>query len=166
MTRKALIVAIQQFIFNNVWILKCLRRLIDHSTFSKSFETLFKSNWLHAAITGTRKLGGIWEGTLGAVNVIKDQIQCRSQSLLNLARDYFSSSATQTKVVRLLIGYHSNADNKFMDDYKASISFEGKNRRKENTKRFFRHVFVDSCKIHSNTSLNILNSRVVFSPTP
>ena len=61
-TRKALIAAIQRFIFNSVWILKCLRRLIDHSTFSKSFETLLKSNWLHAAITGNRKRGGIWEG--------------------------------------------------------------------------------------------------------
>ena len=27
--------------------------------FSKSFETLFKSNLLHAAITGARKRGGI-----------------------------------------------------------------------------------------------------------
>ena len=62
MTRKALIAPIQQFIFNNVWILKCLRRLFDHSTFSKSFETLFKSNLLHAAITCTRKRGGICKG--------------------------------------------------------------------------------------------------------
>ena len=62
-TPKALIAAIQQFIFNKVWILKCLRRLFDHSTISKSFETLFKSNWLHAATTGTKKKrGGIWEG--------------------------------------------------------------------------------------------------------
>ena len=30
-----------------------------------------------------------FEKALGAVKVIKDQIQCRSQSLLNLARDYF-----------------------------------------------------------------------------
>ena len=90
MTRKALIAAIQQFIFNNVWILKCLRRLIDHPTFSKSFETLFKSNWLHAAITGARKRGGIWEG-LGAVKMIKDQIQYRSQSLLSLAYGYFTN---------------------------------------------------------------------------
>ena len=105
-----------------------------------------------------------FEKALEAVKVIKDQIQCRSQNLLNLASDYFSSSATQTNVVRLLIGYHSNANNKFMDDYKTNISFEGKNRRKENTKRFYRHAVVDSCKMHSNTSLNILNSRVVFSP--
>ena len=105
-----------------------------------------------------------FEKALGAVKVIKDQIQCRSQSLLNLARDYFSSSATQTNVVRLLIGYHSNADNKVMDDYKTNISFEGKNRSKREYKEVFRHVFVDSRKIHSNTSLNIFNSRVVFSP--
>ena len=85
-TRKALIAAIQQFIFNNVWILKCLRRLFDHSTFSKGFETRFKSNWLHAAITGT--VG--FEKALGTVKVIKDQIQYRSQSLLNLACGYFS----------------------------------------------------------------------------
>ena len=30
-----------------------------------------------------------FEKALGAVKVIKDQIQCRSQSLLNLACDYF-----------------------------------------------------------------------------
>ena len=30
-----------------------------------------------------------FEKALGAVKVIKDQIQYRSQSLLNLARDYF-----------------------------------------------------------------------------
>ena len=33
-----------------------------------------------------------FEKVLGAVKVIKDQIQYRSQSLLNLARDYFSES--------------------------------------------------------------------------
>ena len=63
MTRKALIAVIQQFIFNHIWILKCLRRLFDHSTFSKRFETLFKSKWLLAAVTGTRKRGGISEGS-------------------------------------------------------------------------------------------------------
>ena len=31
-----------------------------------------------------------FENALGAVKVIKDQIQYRSQSLLNLARDYFN----------------------------------------------------------------------------
>ena len=61
-------------------------------TFSKTFEILFKSNWLHAAVTG--KVG--FEKALGAVKVIKDQIQYRSQSLLNLARGYFSA---------LLIGF-------------------------------------------------------------
>ena len=34
-----------------------------------------------------------------------------------------------------------------MDDYKTDISFEGKNGSKKDTKRFSRHVFVDSCKI-------------------
>ena len=62
------------------------------------------------------------------------------------------------------MGYHSDADNKFMVDYKTNISFEGKDRSKKNTERFFRHVFVDSCKIYSNTSLNMLNIPVVFSP--
>ena len=33
-----------------------------------------------------------FEKALGAVEVIKDQIQYRSQSLLNLARGYFSDS--------------------------------------------------------------------------
>ena len=32
-----------------------------------------------------------FEKALGAVEVIKDQIQYRSQSLLNLTRDYFSN---------------------------------------------------------------------------
>ena len=35
-----------------------------------------------------------FEKALGAVKVIKDRIQYRSQSLLNLARDYFSSPLT------------------------------------------------------------------------
>ena len=56
--------------------------------FSKSFATLFESTLLHAAITGARKRGG-FEKALGAVKVIKVQILYRSQSLLNLARDYF-----------------------------------------------------------------------------
>ena len=34
-----------------------------------------------------------FEKTFGAVKVIKDQIQYMSQSLLNLARDYFSKLA-------------------------------------------------------------------------
>ena len=34
-----------------------------------------------------------FEKALGAVKLIKDQIQYRSQSLLNLARDYFSITA-------------------------------------------------------------------------
>ena len=46
---------------------------------------LFKSNSLHAATTKA----------LRAVKMIKDQIQYRSQSLLNLARGYFSWSNNQ-----------------------------------------------------------------------
>ena len=45
------------------------------------------------------------------------------------------------------MGYHSNANNKFMDDYKTNISSEGKNGRKKEYKEVFRHGFVDSCKI-------------------
>ena len=37
-----------------------------------------------------------FEKELGAVKVIKDQIQYRSQSLLNLARDYFSHAKDLT----------------------------------------------------------------------
>ena len=36
-----------------------------------------------------------FEKALGAVKVIKDQIQYRSQSLLNLARDYFRPCFTR-----------------------------------------------------------------------
>ena len=85
MTQKVLIAAILQFIINNVWILKCLRRLIDHSTFSKSFLKVIdcmQQLQVRENIVGFKK-------ALGAVKVIKDQIQYRSQSLLNLAHDYF-----------------------------------------------------------------------------
>ena len=34
-------------------------------------------------------------------------------------------------IVRLLMGSHSNADNKFKDDYKTNISFGGKNESKK-----------------------------------
>ena len=37
-----------------------------------------------------------FEKVLGAVKVIKDQIQYMSQSLLNLARDYFGIIVTKT----------------------------------------------------------------------
>ena len=37
-----------------------------------------------------------FEKALGAVKVIKDQIQYRSQSLLNLARGYFSIAQRDT----------------------------------------------------------------------
>ena len=38
-----------------------------------------------------------FEKALGAVKVIKDQIQYRSQSLLNLAHDYFSTPVPKVK---------------------------------------------------------------------
>ena len=89
MTRKALIAAIQQFIFNNVCILKCLRRLFGHSTFSKALKRSL------TVIDCTQQLQVRenvveFEKALGAVKVIKSQIQYRSQSLLNLARSYFT----------------------------------------------------------------------------
>ena len=40
-----------------------------------------------------------FEKVLGAVKVIKDQIQYRSQSLLNLARDYFTSDNKQKQSI-------------------------------------------------------------------
>ena len=89
MTRKALIAAIQQFISNSVCILKCLRRLFDHSTFSKSFETRFESNCFMQQLQVRKNVVG-FEKAFGAVQVIKDQIQYRSQSLLDLALGYFS----------------------------------------------------------------------------
>ena len=42
-----------------------------------------------------------------------------------------SCNRTINIFVRLLMGYHSNADNKFMDDHKTDISFEGKNGSKK-----------------------------------
>ena len=39
-----------------------------------------------------------FEKALGAVKVIKDQIQYRSQSLLKLARDYFSGPKTTSTI--------------------------------------------------------------------
>ena len=42
-----------------------------------------------------------------------------------------STSTGIPYVVHLLKGYHSNADNKFMDDHKTDISFEGKNGSKK-----------------------------------
>ena len=43
-----------------------------------------------------------FEKVLGAVKVIKNQIQYRSQSLLNLARDYFSEITKVTLQEQLL----------------------------------------------------------------
>ena len=48
-----------------------------------------------------------------------------------------------------------------MDDYKADISFEGKNGSKKNTKRFFRHavsLWIAAKYNQIHHSLNILNS--------
>ena len=90
MTRKALIAAIQQFFFNNVWIIKCLRRLFDHSTFSKTLERFLKVIDCTQQLQVRENVMG-FEKELGVVKVIKDQIQYRSQSLLNLAHSYFSN---------------------------------------------------------------------------
>ena len=90
MTQKALVAVTQQFIVNNVWILKCLRRLFDHSTFSERFETLFKVIDSTQQLQVRENVMG-FEKALGAVKVIKDQIQYRSQSSLNLGRGYFTS---------------------------------------------------------------------------
>ena len=43
----------------------------------------------------------------------------------------------QPKCVHLLMGHHSNVDNKFMDDYKTNISFKGKNGSKKEYKEVF-----------------------------
>ena len=40
-----------------------------------------------------------FEKALGAVKMIKDHIQYRSQSLFNLARDYFSKKRLKTKII-------------------------------------------------------------------
>ena len=90
MTRKALIAAIQLFIFNNVWMLKCLRRPFDHSTyFQKALKRFLKV--IDCLQLQVRENVVGFEKVLGAVKMIKDQIQYRSQSLLNLARGYFSN---------------------------------------------------------------------------
>ena len=62
MTPEALIAAILQFIFNNVWILKCLRRLFNHSTSSKSFERFLKVTDCTKQLQVREKRGEIWEG--------------------------------------------------------------------------------------------------------
>ena len=84
MTRKALIVAIQQFILNNVWILKCLKSTIPH--FQKALKCFLKVTDCTQQLQVRETMVG-FEKALGAVKVIKDQIQYKSQSLLNLARD-------------------------------------------------------------------------------
>ena len=78
--------SIQQFIFNNVWILKCLRRLFDHFTFSKALKHFLKVIDCTQQLQVRENVVG-FEKALGAVKMIKDQIQYRSQSLLNLTRE-------------------------------------------------------------------------------
>ena len=53
------------------------------------------------------------------------------------------------RVVCLLSGYHSNADNKFIDDN--HIISSGKNETKIEYKMVFRNVCLDSCKIQNTT---------------
>ena len=55
-----------------------------------------------------------FEKALGEVKVIKDQIQYRSQSLLDLARGYFSvkvSSQSRKSEFRVFSIVHLNIDN-------------------------------------------------------
>ena len=88
MTRKALIAAIKQFIFNNVWILNVSE---DYSTiphFQKALKRFLKVIDCTQQLQVREDVVG-FEKALGVVKVIKDQIQYRSQSLLNLACDYF-----------------------------------------------------------------------------
>ena len=54
--------------------------------------------------------------------------------------------------VHLLMGYHLNVDNKFIDDFKTSMSFEGKNGTKIEYKKVFRQVCLDSCTIKNTTT--------------
>ena len=108
-TRKALIAVIQQFIFNNVWILKSLRRLFDHSTFSKDLKHFLKvidcTQQLQVRENVVR-----FEKALGAVKVIKDQIQNRSQSLLHLARGYFNILKAGSPVTCYWLGQRRSKD--------------------------------------------------------
>ena len=88
MTRKALIAAIKQLIFNNVWILNVSE---DYSTiphFQKALKRLLKVIDCTQQLQVRENVMGC-EKALGAVKVIKDQNQYRSQSLLNLAGGYF-----------------------------------------------------------------------------
>ena len=50
-----------------------------------------------------------FEKALGAVKVIKDQIQYRSQSLLNLARGYFSAVVNFIMPQKQLFTIHQHA---------------------------------------------------------
>ena len=49
-----------------------------------------------------------FEKALRAVKVIKDQIQYRSQSLLNLARGYFSSDVFYTLDCCCIVNHQAN----------------------------------------------------------
>ena len=102
-TRKALITAIQQFIFNNAWILKCLRTSRPFHIFQKALERFLKvidcTQQLQVRENVVR-----FEKALGAVKMIKDQIQYGSQSLFNLARGYFSADRVTRLVNHLFYG--------------------------------------------------------------
>ena len=64
---------------------KTIRPLLDHSTQKRFLKVIDCTEQLHVRenVVG-------FEKAIRAVKVMKDQIQYRSQSLLNLARDYFS----------------------------------------------------------------------------
>ena len=75
----------------------------------------------------------------------------------------FQHPKSKIKIVRLLMEYHSNANNKFIDDYKTNISFEVKNETKIEYKKVFLGMFVWIAeKYHYvHTPLNTLTSGIV-----
>ena len=79
--------AIQQFIFNNVWVLNVSEDYSTSPYFQKALKRFLKVIDCMQQLQVQRNVVG-FEKALGAVKVIKDQIQYRSQSLLNLARGH------------------------------------------------------------------------------
>ena len=102
-----LIAAIQQFIFNNVWILKCLRRLFDHFTISKALKHFLKVIDRMQQLQVRGNVVG-FEKVLGTVKMIKNHIQHRSQSLLNLARGYFRDKKNNCYASIIIASYYKN----------------------------------------------------------
>ena len=61
------------------------------------------------------------------------------------------------------MGYHSNADNKFMDDYKTDIGFEEREQKRILRGFLGMSLWIAAKYTQIHHSLNILNSRVLFS---